>query len=243
MILKVKNKITKTMANLLIIDTATEACSVALQFNGQRYTRAKVAPREHGELVLPMVDEVLNEASIGLEQLDAIAYGQGPGAFTGLRICISIVQGLAFGANLPVIGISSLQAMAQGLYAQKQEKRVLAAIDARMGEVYWGEYEERAGVMTLMGQETVCAPEFVTVSKVSASNVYSAVGTGWKTYAKELSEVLNLPIVIQKEPLYPLAEYMIPLAESLYQQGKAIPAEQAIPVYLRDNVAKKAKEQ
>lgn len=231
------------MPNLLAIDTATEACSVALAFNGQVFTRSKIAPREHGELILPMVDEVLNEAQVKLSQLDAIVYGQGPGAFTGLRICISVVQGLAFGAGLPVIGISSLQAMAQGLYVMRQEHNVLAAIDARMGEVYWGQYELQDDVMTLVGTEVVCAPELVTVSEADASTIYNGVGTGWKTYAGELSRRLNLPTVVHTEPLYPLAEYMLPMAEKLFKQGRATPAEQAIPVYLRDNVAKKAKQQ
>jgi tRNA threonylcarbamoyladenosine biosynthesis protein TsaB len=231
------------MPNLLVIDTATEACSVALSLEGQVFSRSKIAPREHGELILPMVDEVLKEAQVKLAQLDGIVYGQGPGAFTGLRICISVVQGLAFGANLPVIGVSSLQAMAQGLYSLRKEKHTLAAIDARMGEVYWGQYEEKEGVMTLIGSEVVCAPEFVTVSQTDASIVYSAVGTGWKTYATELSKTPNMPTVVHTEPLYPLAEYMLPMAEKLFEQGLAIPAEQAVPVYLRDNVAKKAKHQ
>lgn len=231
------------MPNLLAIDTATEACSVALTFNGKVFSRSKIAPREHGELILPMVDEVLIEAKVKLAQLDGIVYGQGPGAFTGLRICISVVQGLAFGANLPVIGVSSLQAMAQGLYNLRQDKNTLAAIDARMGEVYWGQYEEKEGVMTLVGSEAVSAPEFVTVSELNASIIYSAVGTGWKTYASDLSKTLNLPIVIHTEPLYPLAEYMLPMAERSFGKGQAVPAEQAVPVYLRNNVAKKAKHQ
>jgi tRNA threonylcarbamoyladenosine biosynthesis protein TsaB len=230
------------MINLLAIDTATEACSVALQYNGELYTRAKIAPREHGELILPMVDEVLKEAGVKLSQLDAIVYGQGPGAFTGLRICISVVQGLAFGSELPVIGVSSLQAMAQGLLLNQQEKHVLAAIDARMGEVYWGQYQEHQGIMELVGEESVIAPEFVTITEPDTSIIYNAVGTGWKTYPTVMSKQLNVPAVIHKEPLYPMAEFMLPIAEKLFKEGKAIPAEQAIPVYLRDNVAKKAKQ-
>ncbi len=230
------------MANLLVIDTATEACSVALQYQDQLFTRSKIAPREHGELILPMVDDVLSEAGIKLTQLDAIVYGQGPGAFTGLRICISVVQGLAFGAELPVIGVSSLQAMAQAAHDRLGADNVLAAIDARMGEVYWGQYESDAnGLMQLVGQEAVCPPNLVTVSKPDSSKIYRAVGTGWQTYAKELSETINLPTVIEKEPLYPFAEAMLPIASVQFKQGRAISAEQALPVYLRDNVAKKAK--
>lgn len=231
------------MTNILVIDTATEACSVALSFGDKFYTQSKIAPREHGELVLPMVDLVLKEAGIRLEQLDCIAYGQGPGAFTGLRICVSIVQGLAFGADLPVVGVSSLQAMAQGLYARRKEKQVLAAIDARMGEVYWGQYYSHDGLMQLVGEETVCSPDVVTISEAEPSIVYAAVGTGWKTYPQELSDTLSLPVIIHKEPLYPLAEFMVPLASHLYEAGKSFPAEQALPVYLRNNVAKKKGEQ
>lgn len=231
------------MSNILVIDTATETCSVALKYHDKVYKRSKIAPREHGELVLPMVDAVLTEAGVRLDQLDVIAYGQGPGAFTGLRICISIVQGLAFGVQLPVVGISSLQTMAQGLYKTTQAEHVLAAIDARMSEVYWGYYRLDAnGLMVLSGEELVCAPEVVTVSGADTSITYNAVGTGWQTYSKELSETLNLPIIIQKEPLYPVAEDMLPMAEHLYQQGQSFSAEQALPVYLRDNVAKKAKQ-
>lgn len=229
------------MPNLLVIDTATEACSVALLLDGVTYTQSKVAPREHGELILPMVDQVLSDADVTLQQLDAIVYGQGPGAFTGLRICISVVQGLAFGADLPVIGVSSLQAMAQAAYETLGTEHVLSAIDARMGEVYWGEYSVNAnGVMHLVGAEKVCAPNLVTVSSADSSKIYSAVGTGWKTYAKKLADTLNLPTVIHKEPLYPSAEAMLPMALELYNQGNTFSAEQAVPVYLRDNVAKKA---
>ncbi|GAA4365383.1 tRNA (adenosine(37)-N6)-threonylcarbamoyltransferase complex dimerization subunit type 1 TsaB [Kangiella marina] len=231
------------MPNLLVIDTATEACSVALQFNSQVYTRSKVAPREHGELILPMVDEVLTEANVQLRQLDAIGFGQGPGAFTGLRICVSVVQGLAFGAELPVIGVSSLQAMAQEAFDSLGAQDVLTAIDARMGEVYWGQYQANGeGLMVLCGREEVCSPECVTVSGADASKVYSAVGTGWKTYAKELSTTINLPTVIHKEPLYPSAKAMLRMASEQFETGNTVPAEQALPVYLRDNVAKKAKQ-
>ena len=127
-------------AKILALDTATENCSVALLVNDRVYVRREVAPRDHTKKILPMVDEVLKEAGLSLNELDALAFGRGPGSFTGVRIGIGIAQGLAFGAELPMIGISTLQAMAQGSYRNMRATHVACAIDARMSEVYWGRF-------------------------------------------------------------------------------------------------------
>ncbi|NVK21378.1 MAG: tRNA (adenosine(37)-N6)-threonylcarbamoyltransferase complex dimerization subunit type 1 TsaB [Kangiellaceae bacterium] len=252
------------MPNILVIDTSTEACSVALQVEShgfdnqsqpQVYHSYQVAPRQHGELVLPLVDDLLKQAGIKLIDLDVIGYGRGPGAFTGLRICISIVQGLAYGANVPVVGVSTLQAMAQAAYQERGETHVLSAIDARMGEVYWGQYRlesEATGVMQLVGEEVVCAPENVTAQVAQSSNpqvaevinpIYWSVGSGWQTYSKILSDAAKVSMVIEPEVTFPSAKAMLSLVQYEFERGKAVAAEFAQPVYLRNDVAKKKAEQ
>ncbi|UCE90616.1 MAG: tRNA (adenosine(37)-N6)-threonylcarbamoyltransferase complex dimerization subunit type 1 TsaB, partial [Pseudomonadota bacterium] len=125
---------------LLAIETATEACSVALAVDGDVRDRFEIAPRGHAGLVLPMAKALLAEAGLGLRELDALVFGRGPGAFTGLRIAAGVVQGLAYGAELPVVPVSSLATLAQGVSAQTGASDVLAVFDARMGEVYWGAF-------------------------------------------------------------------------------------------------------
>ncbi|WP_251360007.1 tRNA (adenosine(37)-N6)-threonylcarbamoyltransferase complex dimerization subunit type 1 TsaB [Kangiella sp. TOML190] len=230
------------MTKILIIDTSTEACSVALECNGQLFEEYQVAPRQHGELVLPMVDRLLQQAKIKLADLDCIGYGQGPGAFTGLRICVSIVQGLAFGANVPVVACSSLQAMAQQAYDNTEHKQVLSAIDARMGEVYWGHYQVQDGLMRLVNTEVVTQPENVTIRASEKSNYY-AVGSGWQTYSAELTKAIGQNREIETQVSYPRASAMLPWVKSQLTKGLVMPAEQAQPVYLRNNVAKKKGEQ
>ncbi len=231
------------MSNILVIDTSTEACSVALQVGDTVYSDYKVAPRQHGELVLPMVDSLLEQAKIKLSDLDVMGYGQGPGAFTGLRICISIVQGLAYGAGVPVVGVSSLQAMAQATYQSTGEKHILSAIDARMGEVYWGVYQLKDGLMKLVGQEEVAEPESVTIDHLDSSTIYRTVGSGWQTYPDELAQRCNVSLVIEEEVSFPSAKSMLPWVSEQLAKGLAVDAEQAQPVYLRNNVAKKVSEQ
>lgn len=128
---------------ILAIDTATEACSVALWNNGEKHALFEICPREHTQRILPMVQQVLAESGVTLNQLDALAFGRGPGSFTGVRIGIGIAQGLAMGAELPMIGVSTLATMAQGAFRVTGATQVLAAIDARMGEVYWGQYQRQ----------------------------------------------------------------------------------------------------
>ncbi len=126
---------------ILAIDTATEACSAALWNDGTLSAHFEICPREHTQRILPLVQEVLTESGTTLSELDALAFGRGPGSFTGVRIGIGIAQGLALGAELPMIGVSTLATMAQGAWRKTGATRVLAAIDARMGEVYWAEYQ------------------------------------------------------------------------------------------------------
>ncbi|STF66969.1 protease YeaZ [Escherichia coli] len=126
---------------ILAIDTATEACSVALWNDGTVSAHFELCPREHTQRILPMVQDILTTSGTSLTDINALAYGRGPGSFTGVRIGIGIAQGLALGAELPMIGVSTLMTMAQGAWRKNGATRVLAAIDARMGEVYWAEYQ------------------------------------------------------------------------------------------------------
>ena len=141
---------------ILAVETATEACSAALSVEGEIIERYTVSPREHSLLILPMLESLLAEAGLVLNQLDALAFGRGPGSFTGVRIAAGVIQGVAFGADLPVAPVSTLAAMAQDIFAKSRETAVFTALDARMGEVYWGVYQKSEdGYATLWGEEAV----------------------------------------------------------------------------------------
>jgi len=223
---------------ILAVDTSTENCSVALMMGDEIISRCEYAPREHTTKILPMVDTVLAEGGVKLTQLDALAFGRGPGSFTGVRIGIGIAQGLAFGADLPMVGISTLMTMAQGTYRTHQSEQVLTAIDARMGEIYWGQYRRQIdGDWLLQGKERVLAPDAL-VQKQNAnqtdSGIWLTAGTGWESYA-ELRSQLNLNA--QKgEILYPDSQDMVVLAQYALARGEAVSAENASPVYVRDTV-------
>ncbi len=224
---------------LLAIETATEACSAALYLDGALSERYALAPREHARLILPMADELLAEAGLGAAQLDALAFGRGPGAFTGLRIAAGVAQGIAFGADLPVLPVSSLAALAQGMARERGAARVLAAIDARIGEVYWGAYERGgAGLMVLRGEEHVTAPAAVP-SPAGAD--WRGAGSGWAVYGEVLQARLGGQVVEVDAARYPQARDVALLAVAAYGRGEALSAEQAAPVYLRDEVALKAR--
>ncbi len=219
------------MTTLLALDTATEACSVALLHEGRRLSRYEVIPRLHAQRLLPMVQEVLAEAGIALSALDAIAFGRGPGAFTGVRIASGVMQGLAFALDRPVLPVSSLAMLAQRAHRERGVSQVAAAIDARMDEVYWGCYQLEAGEMRLAGIEAVLPPESASLPRGAAGDWFGA-GTGWG-YAS------RLPVLVtgQDASLLPHAEDMLTLASFAWQRGEAIEASLAQPVYLRDNVA------
>jgi tRNA threonylcarbamoyladenosine biosynthesis protein TsaB len=168
---------------ILAIDTATEACSVALWNDGAICAHFEECPREHTQRILPLVKEILTQGNTALTDLDALAYGRGPGSFTGVRIGIGIAQGLALGAELPMIGVSTLATMAQGAWRMTGATRVLAAIDARMGEVYWAEYtRDENGVWHGEETEAVLKPEAVTERLQQLSGEWATVGTGWPAW-------------------------------------------------------------
>ena len=220
------------MTTLLALDTATEACSVALLHNGQLFSRYAVIPRLHAQRVLPMIDEVLVEAGIAKTELQAIAFGRGPGAFTGLRIAVGVVQGLAFALNRPVLPVSNLAAIAQRAYREHGAEQVAVAIDARMGEVYWGCYKVVNGLVSLQDTEAVLTPERAELPK-TAQGEWFAAGTGWQAYAEQLT----VPVYGIDEQLLPHAQDILTLAQDMWLRDEAVTAQQAQPIYLRDQVA------
>ena len=216
---------------ILAIDAATEACSVALEYNGVLYHRFEICPAAHSQRLLPLVDEVLKQAQVKLSQLDAIAYSTGPGSFTGVRIGVSAAQGLAFGADLPMIGVSTLQTMAQGAIRLHQAQAVGAAIDARMGEVYTNEYTNENGMAIPIGADSVIKPEQVSYQ---SKNQAHTVGTGWQSYEQPLNAALTNGVAT--DVLYPDAQDMLVFAQQTFAQGDMVPPEQAQPLYVRDTV-------
>jgi Inactive homolog of metal-dependent proteases, putative molecular chaperone len=221
---------------ILAIDTATEACSVALWNDGTTFAHFEECPREHTQRILPLVKTILTEGNTSLTDLDALAYGRGPGSFTGVRIGIGIAQGLALGADLPMIGVSTLATMAQGAWRMTGATRVLAAIDARMGEVYWAEYtRDENGVWHGEETEAVLKPEAVTGRLKQLSGKWATVGTGWPAWP-EMAKDTGLTLV-DGNMLLPAAEDMLPIACQLLAAGKTVAVEHAEPVYLRNTVA------
>ena len=226
---------------LLALDTATEACSVALLRGGAKTHLAQFAQREHTKHILPMVDEILAQAGITLHQVDALVFGRGPGSFTGVRIGAGIAQGLAFGTELPVIPVSNLAAMAQAAYVQYQAENVLTAIDARMNEVYFAQWQAQK-VRSDFGEfldwqpiidEQVCSPSNV-IKQVAQQHHENAVlaGTGWAAYP-ELNEA-NLGKAT--EITLPSALYMLDLALPKWFAGETISPLEIEPIYLRNEV-------
>jgi len=228
--------------NYLAIDASTEACSVALQVEGKIFSRYDLCPQSHSLQLLPMVDELLTQANIKLSQCDGLIFGRGPGSFTGVRIGVGVAQGLAFAANLPVVGVSSLQAMAQLAYIKHQKTQVVATIDARMNEVYNGYFvldENNIMQEQLLADqigEAVTSPKLVEerLSDVLTSPVYG-VGTGWDAYTEQLSKLKSN----QGTPdiLFPSAEAMLILGKAAFERGEGVSAENAQPVYVRDTVS------
>lgn len=218
---------------LLAVETSTEACSAALLIANEIHERFALSPQGHSDLILNMLDALLAEAGIILTAIDALAFGQGPGSFTGVRIGAGVVQGIAFAHDLPVLPISSLAALAQASGA----KKVLAAIDARMGEVYWGAYTRgKEGLVMPTAAEQVCAPQAVPL--VEGKGWFGA-GTGWGAYSDTLCQRLGKGVSGWQAEHYPRACAVVQLGAAAFSKGEMVVAEQALPVYLRDNVVKK----
>ena len=224
------------------METATDACSCALEYSGAVVTRHAVEPRRHTELLLPMVDAVLAEAGVGLGALDAVAFGRGPGSFTGLRIACAVAQGLGFGAGRPLVAVSTLQVIAAGLHRSQGVPRVLVALDARMGEVYWGGFEWDGSLMAPAFEESVVPPHAVRVP--ATGGPWAGAGSGWSACRTDLDQCVaarlgRRPDTVDAARL-PEAFDMLAPAKAALEAGLAVAPEDAAPVYLRSNVARPA---
>ncbi|MEN9435274.1 MAG: tRNA ((37)-N6)-threonylcarbamoyltransferase complex dimerization subunit type 1 TsaB [Pseudomonadota bacterium] len=222
--------------NLLAFDTSSDACSAAVLTPNGTVSRFELTPKAHTQLILPMIEQVLAEAGLSLKQVDAIAFGCGPGAFTGIRIATGIAQGLALAADKRLIPVSTLAAMAQQAHHQLGASQVLVALDARMEEVYWGQYGLIDDRMQPLTTECVVAPTQVALP-ISESQSWLGVGSGWRQYEALLMPRFK-PYLVEVQPnLLPAAEYVVQLAAYAYQQGQLVSPELVEPVYLRNKVA------
>ncbi len=219
---------------LLAIEASTIACSAALRVGGEVRERFELAPQRHAELLLPMIGALLAEAGLTPAHLDGVAFGRGPGAFTGLRIAAGVAQGIAFGADLPVAPVSTLAALAQG--AMDRSRRVLAVMDARMSEVYWAVYEAGDdGHARLLGEERVCPP---VDAPLPAGDGWFGAGDGFGAIGDELRRRLGGALAGYDAARWPRAREVAQLGQAVIARGEGVAPEQALPVYLRDRVAR-----
>jgi len=223
------------MMYILALETSTEYCSVALSQDGRMTSRCELAGQRHSELLIAMLDEVLCEAGVTLAQLDGIAFGAGPGSFTGVRIACGAAQGLALGADLPVAGVCTLQALAQA----SGHGKVIAALDARMGELYLAAYEKRAGAWVTVCEPGMCLPQ--AAPKVEGKGWFGA-GSGFAMCGAALSERYAGQLSGSDGKAVPLASAVAQLAADMFAAGLGVDAAQAMPLYLRDKVALKTHE-
>jgi tRNA threonylcarbamoyladenosine biosynthesis protein TsaB len=223
---------------ILALDTATENCSAALLLGEQLQARELLLSRGHAEHILPMIDELMRAAALSLAELDAIAFGRGPGAFTGVRLGASIAQGLAYGAARRVVPVSNLQALAQRVLGEEAGcARVLACTDARMHEVYCCAYERSPeGVACTVGPEQLRAPDRVALPQAWTGLGVTGAGSAFKAYPK----LKALPGLTVREGVWSRASEIAQLAVPAVKAGHTLPPEQALPVYLRDDVAQPA---
>jgi len=220
----------KIKLRILALDTSTEYCSVALSVEGEVDFRGTQAGQTHSQLVLGMVDELLTTHGVKLDTLDGIAYGEGPGSFTGLRIACGVVQGLAFGADLPVVGIGTLLAMAAGTRAQ----RVVCCLDARMHEVYHAAYEREGEAWRTVHAPSVCAPQ---AAPALSGGGWFACGSGFAAYEAALRVRYADQLEAIDASRYPHARDIARLALPRFQSHDVLSSDQAAPVYIRDKVA------
>ncbi len=229
---------------LLALDTSTEACSAALMLDDCIRLRFEITERSHAELILPMIDSLLADAGIELASLDGLAFGRGPGGFTGLRIAAGVAQGLAYGAGLPVAPISSLAAVAEQVQAGEGE-RILVCNDARMGELYWAAFERRgdAGIagpgevgIHPMGAELVTSPERVAEG---IEGLQHAAGNGIGRHPGLRARLEAAGLRVHAE-LYPRADAIARLGAVEFAAGRGVDAALALPIYVRDDVARPA---
>ncbi len=221
---------------ILAIETSTQQCSAALLTTSGILERSRTAVHAHAEMILPMVESLLAQADLSLNQLDALAFGRGPGGFTGVRVATAVVQGLALGAQLPVVPVSDLMSLAAAAYRVYGAKNILACLDARMGQVYWCAYTaEAADDFTARLPETLSAPESI---QIPDAQQWFGAGSGFSTYKAMLYAHLGSLLHGHDADLMPTARDIALLARLSLTRGQAVSADAAMPVYLRDQVAR-----
>lgn len=222
---------------LLAVETATDACSAALSIDGVITERYALASKEHTKLILPMVDDLMHQAGLQPYDLDGLAFGCGPGSFTGVRIATGVMQGLALGLDLQVVPVSTLAAIAQDYFDHHDVNVAFVAMDARMGEIFWGVYQrDDEGYAQLIGTEVVTPPELIEYPDYLSG---VGLGTGWGVYTSALMDQLSEQITHYETTPLPRARAIASLGNRGFAQQQAVSVERAMPVYLRDKVAKK----
>lgn len=218
---------------LLAIDTSSNACSVALQSGADSFERHVVEPRAHTKILIPMIEELLQDAAVALSELDAVVLGNGPGSFIGMRIGASVAQGICHGAGLQIVPVSSLAAIAAEVIEDHGAKNILVAQDARMHEVYLGRFHADAERLPVAdGDEVICG---ISPLDVPAGK-YVVAGAGWSQYPDLLAQNDEL-IAVTADVIYPRARYLLQLGVKSKQAGRAIPPGALVPSYIRSRVA------
>ncbi len=224
---------------LLAVETSTEACSAALCIDENIEERFEIAPRQHTVRIMPMIDELMSDAQLKPQQLDGIAFSCGPGSFTGVRIATGITHGIALGADLPVVPVSTLAAIAQDFFNRNPEQLAFTAMDARMKEIFWAVYQkDAAGFAKLIDEEAVTPASAVRFPQLSGVGI----GSGFSVYLPELSQALGTLLTRHETDNLPRAAAIAQLGALALANDEGVPVEQAQPVYLRDKVAKKESE-
>jgi len=221
--------------NILALDTSTEHCSVALWQDGAVIERAVSAGQSHSEMLIGMADAVLAEGGKQLAGLDGIAYGQGPGSFTGLRIACAVAQGLAFPADIPLAGIGTLHAMALACDAP----RVVCCLDARMQEIYHAAFMRNGDVYVEVSAPRVCTP---AAAPELPGQGWTGCGSGFAAYRNVLQQGYGAALAQVMDDVYPHARDIARLAAPVFAAGQGVRAEEAAPLYIRDKVALKTAE-
>ncbi|NOT65408.1 MAG: tRNA (adenosine(37)-N6)-threonylcarbamoyltransferase complex dimerization subunit type 1 TsaB [Methylotenera sp.] len=221
--------------NLLALDTSTEYLSLAIQKGGEIFTFDLNAGQTHSQIILTQIQALLEAANMQLSNLQGLAFGAGPGSFTGVRVAAGVAQGLGFGANLPVVGICTLLALAEASGADK----VIACLDARMGEVYHAAYEKIGGEWQANIEPGLYKPEAAPVIQGTG---WVGAGSGWQTYGEQLGAVYAENIQATQPQLLPTASAILKLAQPIFANGNAKPASEAMPIYIRNRVALKTAE-
>ena len=221
--------------NILAFDTSTEYLSLAISKGGETFSYDCNAGQTHSQIILPQIKALLDKANLQLSDLSGIAFGAGPGSFTGVRIAAGVAQGLGFGGNLPVVGVCTLLALAEASEAEN----VIACLDARMGEVYHAAYKKVGGEWQCFAEPGLYKPEAVPALEAAK---WTGAGSGWQTYSTQLSAVYEGQLLTTSPQLLPTASAILKLALPQFAKGEGAAASDAMPIYIRNRVALKTAE-